>query len=131
LFALAERLEICRIINDCVGKREGLPFGDSILSAAINRALKPVSKNAFFEDWFSCTVFLIYSRLQTKPFQTGILEQYVPNKKNAIRLIEDETVTKIADKYYINTECLLFDSTIFIKYTDTDNPAKLPQRGKS
>ena len=52
----AERLGVCRVIDEAAGKRkQGLPVSSPILLAAINRAVAPVSKKSFFE-WFDKTV---------------------------------------------------------------------------
>jgi transposase len=51
--------------------------------------------------------------------------------QNRIRAIEDEIMRTIIQKYEIATDCLLFDNTNFFTYIDTENPAKLAQRGKS
>ena len=57
LLDIAERLEVGQIIDECVGKRhQGLAVGDTIVLAAINRAVGPVSKNKFHDNWFSNTV---------------------------------------------------------------------------
>jgi transposase len=142
LLDLAERLGIRQIIDEEVGKRlQGLPVGDSILLAAINRAVKPVSKNAFFDDWFSETV-LPYSfpKANRKNLSSqGYWNNMSLINSEAIRNIEDKITSKIVQKYNIQTNCLLFDNTNFISYIDTDfisyidtdNPSKLAKRGKS
>jgi hypothetical protein len=56
LYSVAERLGICRIIDNIADKRnQGIEVSASILLAAINRAVAPTSKNAFSE-WFDKTV---------------------------------------------------------------------------
>jgi hypothetical protein len=57
LLDVAERFGVREIIDRHAGKRtQGLPVGDQILLAAINRAVVPISKNEFFNGWFTETV---------------------------------------------------------------------------
>ncbi|MDR1873075.1 MAG: IS1634 family transposase [Deltaproteobacteria bacterium] len=134
LLDLAERLGVRQIINDEVGKRsQGLPVGDSILLAAINRAVRPVSKNVFFEDWFLETVLPNSFPLANKKnlSSQGYWNNMSLITSEAIRNIEDKITAQVVQKYNISTNCLLFDNTNFISYIDTDNPSTLAKRGKS
>jgi transposase len=134
LFDLAERLGIRKIIDEEVGKRsQGLPVGDSILLAAINRAVKPVSKNVFYEEWFSKTVLPnSFPLANSKNLSSqGHWNNMSLISSDTIRRIENKITTKIVKEYNINTECLLFDNTNFITYIDTDNSSIIAKRGKS
>jgi transposase len=134
LFDLAERLGVRQIIDEEVGKRkQGLPVGDYILLAAINRAVRPVSKNVIFEDWFSETVLPYTFPLANRKnlSSQGYWNNMSLIDNEAIKKIEDKITAKVVEKYNISTNCLLFDNTNFITYIDTDNPSALARRGKS
>jgi transposase len=134
LHELSERLEIRNIINEKVGKRlQGLPVGDSIVLAAINRAVGPVSKNQFYKDWFKKTVLpKSFPKANTKNLSSqGYWNNMSLIDSNIIRSIEDKITTNITKLYNISTNTVLFDNTNFITYIDTDTPSLLAKRGKS
>ena len=134
LFDLGERLGIRQIIDEEVGKRDqGLPCGDSILLAAINRAVKPESKNAFYTDWFNETV-LPYSipKANSKNLSSqGFWNNMSLIDSDTIKRIEDKITLKIIKEYNLGSNILLFDNTNFITYIDSDTPSELAKRGKS
>jgi hypothetical protein len=79
LFDLAERLGVRNLIDTHTSKRaQGLPVGDSILLAAINRAVCPKSKSSFF-DWFDKTILhRLFPAANKKSLSSqGFLEQHV------------------------------------------------------
>jgi len=133
LFDVAERLKIRQIIERHVLKREqGLPVSDTILLAAINRAVMPKSKNSFY-DWYEKTVLhncfkeADKSSLSSQGFWNNMSQL----DQRTIRAIEDDITKAVVNKYKVSTECLLFDNTNFFTYIDTNNPATLAQRGHS
>jgi transposase len=128
LFDISERLNIRGIVEHHVFKREqGLDVSDSILLAAINRAVMPTSKNSFYE-WFQKTVLHSCFREATSQ---GFWNNMAQLDQKSIRVIEDDITKVVVKKYKITTECLLFDNTIFFTYINTDNPATLAKRGHS
>jgi len=133
LYDIAERIGIRAIIEKHVSKRnQGLAVADTILLAAINRAIMPKSKNGFYE-WYENTVL---PRLFTNANKTNLSSQGFWNNmaqldQTTIREIEDEIVKIVVKKYEINTECLLFDNTNFYTYIDTDTQSTYAQRGHS
>jgi transposase len=134
LYDLAERLKVRQIIDESVGKRQqGLMVGDSMVLAAINRAVVPVSKRAFYEDWYSKTVLPKISPManELNISSQGFWNNMSLLKQDEISKIEDQITNNIIKSYNLSTDCLLFDNTNFITYIDTDTPCKLPQRGKS
>ncbi|MDR1039219.1 MAG: IS1634 family transposase [Deltaproteobacteria bacterium] len=134
LFDLSERLGIRTIIDECTSKRhQGLPIGDSIVLAAINRAVCPVSKNVFHKSWFNKTVLTKSFPLANEKnlSSQGFWNNMSRINSDQIRLIEDKIVSVIVDKYGIRTDCLLFDNTNFITYFDSDYPSALAKRGNS
>jgi transposase len=133
LFDIAERLGIREIVNRHTNKRnQGLPVSDTVLLAAINRAVEPTSKKSFFH-WFKKTTL---NGMFDKANEKNLSSQAFWNNmheldEEMIRLIEDDITSIIVSAYDINVECLLFDNTNFFSYIDTDTPSALAKRGKS
>jgi hypothetical protein len=134
LLELADRLGVRKIIDDHVGKRgQGIPVGDSILLAAINRVVGQVSKNTFHEDWFKNTVLPnSFPKANEKSLSSqGFWNNMSLIDRDIIQKIEDDITLKIIQNYNIESNILLFDNTNFATYIDTENSAQLPKRGKS
>jgi transposase len=134
LLDLAERLGIRQIIDEEVGKRhQGLPVGDSIVLAAINRAVSPASKNVFHKNWFSKTVLPNSFPLASEKSLSsqGFWNNMSLVSSDNICTIEDKITAKIVKTYDINTNYLLFDNTNFMTYIDSDTDSLLAKRGKS
>ncbi|MDR2338353.1 MAG: IS1634 family transposase [Deltaproteobacteria bacterium] len=133
LLDISERLGVANIIDELVPKRtQGLSVGSYMVLAAINRAIKPCSKNTF-HGWFNKTV-LINSfpeanekNLSSQSFWNHMVEL----DQNTLFAIEDEITKRVVSQYGISTNCLMFDNTNFITYIATSNPASIPQRGHS
>jgi transposase len=133
LFDIAERLGIRTMIDAVAGKRsQGLPVSDTLLLAAINRAVMPESKNAFY-SWFRKTVLHNCFPLANEKnlSSQGFWNNMSLLDETKIQEIEDNITHAVVQKYDIPTECLLFDNTNFFTYIDTNTPASLPKRGKS
>jgi transposase len=133
LYSVAQRLGVCQIINDIADKRDqGLPISATMLLAAINRAVAPASKNAFF-DWFDKTVlYKIFPNANAKNLSSqGFWNNMAVLNEDKIRRIEDEITKRVVGLYEISLDCLLFDNTNFFTYLDTSNPSSLAKRGHS
>ena len=133
LYSVAERLGVCRIIDDIAGKRnQGLPVSASILLAAINRAVAPTSKNSFFE-WFDKTVlYKIFPGANARNLSSqGFWNNMTALDEDKMRRIEDEVTKQVVERYAIELECLIFDNTNFFTYLNTANPSALAKRGNS
>jgi transposase len=133
LFDLAERLGVRNIIDAHAGKRsQGLPVGDSILLAAINRAASPKSKNEFF-DWFDKTVLhnMFPAANKQNLSSQGFWNNMSHLTADKICAIEGDLTKTIVEQYDLPTECLIFDNTNFATYLDTANPSTLAKRGNS
>ena len=133
LYSVAERLDICQVIDDVAGKRaQGLPVSASILLAAINRAVAATSKNGFFE-WFDKTVlYKIFPGANAKNLSSqGFWNNMAALDDVKIRRIEDEITKRVVERYDIDLDCFLFDNTNFFTYLNTANPSALAKRGNS
>ena len=133
LYSVAERLGVCKIIDDVAGKRnQGLPVSASMVLAAINRAVAPTSKNTFFE-WFDKTVlYKVFPSANEKNLSSqGFWNNMTAIDEDKIRRIEDEITKRIVERYEVDVRCLLFDNTNFFTYLNTSNPSTLGKRGNS
>jgi transposase len=133
LYSVAQRLGVCQIIDDIAGKRDqGLPVSATMLLAAINRAVAPASKNAFF-DWFDKTVlYKMFPGANSKNLSSqGFWNNMAMLDENKIRKIENEITKRVVERYGVELDCLLFDNTNFFTYLDTSNPSSLAKRGHS
>lgn len=133
LYDIASRLDIIRIINKYIPKREqGLSVGHYMLIAAINRCVCPKSK-AKIGDWFATTPLRRLTpakkkQLNSKRFWDNMT--YLDEK--TIQSIEQELTRKLIQEFQVDTRCLLFDSTNFFTFIDSFNEApSLAQRGNS
>lgn len=130
LFELSKQLGVIDCIDKYAHKRDqGLSVGQYILLTAINRALCPASKSKF-AAWYDDTVLT-----KLIPVQKSFLSpQSFWNNMDllselAIKQFEDEFCTMIVKKYGLSTDCLIYDTTNFFTFVDTNSSSKLPQRG--
>jgi transposase len=132
LYDLAKRLGAVDLINTVAVKRnQGLSIGDYMLIAAINRAIEPTSKHQIAE-WFSKTTLdrvipAKSSMLSSQRFWDNMSSL----SEEAIRQFEDEFTRKIVQQYGLRLDCLIYDTTNFFTYVDTNSSSTLPQRGHS
>jgi transposase len=131
LFELSQKLDVVNCIDrHCPKRKQGLSVGEYLLLAAINRAVNPVSKSQI-SDWYSTTTLhrLIpaqKSLLSSKRFWDNMA--LVP--ESAIEKIEDELTALIVKQYGVDTDCLIYDTTNFFTFIDTNSEGELAQRGK-
>ncbi|MBF0443552.1 MAG: IS1634 family transposase [Oligoflexales bacterium] len=112
--------------------RNDLSVGTSILLAAIGRACHPTSKMGWY-DWCQNTSLEYclknsFVDLDSQHFWDQM--QRLPAEH--IPLIEEELVKNIFDKSDLKLDLLLYDTTNFFTFIDSQNLAcKIPKRGKN
>jgi transposase len=131
VYDLAKRLGIAEIIDDFLPKRkQGASVGSYILTAAINRAVDPSSKNGMSE-WYTGTCL---------PSATGIKPALLSPQNfwnntcisaEHVDRIEEAILKKVLDTYQIDTTHIIYDATNFFTYIDTMQSCELPKRGHS
>ena len=140
LVNVAKEMDIVNTINKyiCSGKngkkpiRDRLTVGASFLLAAIGRACHPTSKMGWY-DWCK-TTSLEYCLQQS--FK-GLTSQHFWDQMNHLKIesikdIEEELVKKLISTYGVELDCLLFDTTNFFTFIDSDNHhCEIPQRGRN
>ena len=104
-------------------------MGQYLLLAAINRAVRPVSKLRF-ADWYRSTALprLIpasASQLSSQSFWNHL--DFV--QEHHIAAAERELSQRLIDQFQLSLRTLAYDGTNFFTFIDTRTPAELPQRG--
>lgn len=130
LLDIARELKLVEVIDEVVKKRrQGLSVGEYILLAALNRAIAPTSKRSMW-DWYQRTVLwrLLGFRkrwLSSQRFWDN-LGQLTTEQ---IRAIEQRLSEVLIERFGVDLKCLLYDTTNFYTWIDTETRADLPQRG--
>lgn len=129
-FHLAQKIGLVELIDSSSPKRkQGASVGAYILLAAINRALHPVSKQAF-ADWYVETIL---------PRLTGIGAQQLTSQRfwdhmdrldeATIEQIEQALTRRLVAQFQLDLRTLVYDATNFYTWIDTMSEEELAQRG--
>jgi len=130
LYAQAERLGLIELIDThCPKRAQGLSVGQYLVLAAINRVCQPTSKQHIAE-WYQRTVL---RRLLPAAAATLSSQRFWDHMDRVsteqITAIEEELAQYLHRQFNIDPRCLLYDTTNFFTYIDTDTPGELAQRG--
>ena len=139
---MAERLNIVEIINSHTNSqksymskkplRHNLTAGITLLLAALGRNSKPTSKRGWWQ-WAkktSCEYLLRMSLCKIDSQHFWDLMDCIPEEN--IPLIEAEITRNIVKQYKIETDYLLYDTTNFYTYINSQNDrCTIAQRGKN
>jgi transposase len=130
LYDIASDLGVVEIIDrHCPKRAQGVSVGRYMLLAAINRCCEPRSKNKIGE-WYESTVL---RRLMPIPSSALSSRRFWDNMelldREAIHAIERDLVGVLIERERIDLACLLYDTTNFFTYVDTDTVSAIPQRG--
>lgn len=134
LMAVAKKLQIAKIIDKHVGKERGkgkVSIGETLLLAAINRAIDPRSKRAF-SDWASQTsIKRFFPNLDLDSMTSQYFWKQMDSiTESAIAAIEEELVSKVIKVLNININTLLYDITNFFTFiSSTNDKAEIAKRG--
>jgi transposase len=142
LLRLGAQLDVVPIINAHIQSRRrywpaqplrhGLTAGITLLLAAIGRVCMPTSKRGWW-NWArttSCEYLLRVSlaRLDSQHFWD--LMDCLPER--AIEDIEKQVLQKVLAAYSLNPDTLLYDTTNFYTFIDSDNHhCEIAQRGRN
>lgn len=128
---VARELELAEAIDRALGGRRGKPsVGEMICLAAINRAVCPRSKRQL-GDWHQRTVL---ARLLPYPMRALSSQRFWDAMHlvtdEAIAQAETEVVRRAIERYQIELEPLVFDTTNFATFVDSGNARNtIAQRG--
>jgi transposase len=133
LQGIAERLDLMKLINAAVPKREqGPSVGHYMALAALNRALAPCSK-VEIGDWYEQTVLRRLWRFEKAAFTSQRFWDHMSMVSPAsIEEIQTALVPRIRQEFGLDAEVLLYDTTNFFTFLSTVNDrCPLAQRGHS
>jgi transposase len=130
----AEELDLLTMFNRHFSNqvRDGLLVGDSLLLAAIHRAIRPDSKRAF-STWAKQTTlpeFLSFDpeKLNSQHFW----DQMHTVTDIQLERVEKDVTQKLIAKGLLSSKLLFYDLTNFFTYISTTNQkSKLAQRGRN
>jgi transposase len=129
-FDLAHQIGLVELLDRHLPKRDqGLSVGQYLLLAAINRAVRPVSKLRF-ADWYRSTALprlipAAASQLSSQSFWNHL--DFV--EEHHIAAAERELSQRLIDQFQLSLRTLAYDGTNFFTFIDTRTPGELPQRG--
>lgn len=130
LYDLAQQVGLVELLDRHLPKRhQGLSVGEYLLLAAINRAVRPVSKLRF-ADWYRTTALprlipATASQLSSQSFWNHL--DFVEEQR--IAAAERELSQRLIEKFQLSLRTLAYDGTNFFTFIDTRTPGELPQRG--
>jgi transposase len=131
VYDIAARLGITAIIDSIIPKRkQGASVGTYILTAAINRATDPTSKNGLME-WYADTCLPLVSGLKPSLFTSQNFWNNTGLSAEDVNRVDEAILRKMVDIYPINTTHIIYDATNFFTYIDTMHNSELPKRGHS
>ena len=129
IYDIAERLGIKDIIDLFLPKRkQGASVGSYILTAAINRATSPTSKNGL-KEWYTDTCLPSITGLKPSLFSPQNFWNNTGISSENIDHIEEAILRKVIGIYQIDTTNIIYDATNFFTYIDTMQESELSKRG--
>ena len=139
MLSLAKRLGIAEIINTHikpprrgVRERKTLSVGDTLVMAAIGRALHPTSKRRWARWARQTTLGKLYGFDPVKLTSQYFWDQMDRLDIESIASIEAELSRRVLKTFGVSTESLYYDVTNFFTFIDSRNDrCDLPQRGKN
>lgn len=134
LWRIAQEIGLLDIVEQVFSSQEraGLSVGKSLILAAIHRAIKPGSKNAF-ADFAKQTALPQIVGFEAKQLNSQhFWDQMDTVTEEQIQAVEQKITVKMIEKGFLSPGLLFYDLTNFFTYLATGNDrAELPQRGKN
>ena len=130
LFSVAERMNVIGELDAIFPKRGGGPsIGTYLLVGAISRCLEPISKRAT-PAWYEKTILPRLLGHEAKSFSS---QRFWDNchglSPGGLAQAQKAIAKQAAEVFDLYTGRLLYDSTNYDTYLDTNNPSELAQRG--
>lgn len=131
LFDIAKRLGLVKMIDQVVPKRkQGASIGTYLLTAAINRAAAPTSKNQL-SDWYASTCLPMLMGITPNTFSPQNFWNNTRITNAELDEIEEIVLKKIVIDYQLDTSHIIYDATNFFTYIDTMQECESAKRGHS
>jgi len=132
LMQVAEKLDLISIIDRYAPKRkQGLSVGQYVVLAALNRCIKPVSKEQL-RGWFETT----YLQRFFPPIDTYLDAMAYTNHfefltEDNIFLMQQAIQQRLKERFNVDMTSIIYDSTNFFTYINPDEDVDLPRHGHS
>jgi transposase len=132
LLQIAEKLDLVKIINEYTTKRDqGISVGKYILFAALNRCVKPTSKNKI-RKWFESTILAQkYHPIDTYFDAKAYSNHFQYLTPEIIEEIETSIQKKLIKEFNVKMDTLFYDPTNFFTYINPKASQTLPKHGHS
>lgn len=134
LKAVADRLGVVSIVDrHVINKARKLSVGNTLLLAAMNRAIRPRSKRAWASWARQTSLHRLFPELNTQ----ALTSQYFWDQMNCVQVedlcaIEDDLTKAVVTEMGLSLDTLFYDTTNFFTYiASTNKRPKLAQRGHS
>lgn len=140
LWHWAEEVGLAEIVDRHVpapSARRSTPLsvGQYLVIAALNRAVdgKPKSKRALYDDWYQDSVLSrIWEAKATELTSQRFWDHMDQVDADSIERIQKDVLERLAERFRLGGETILYDSTNFFTYIDSFNErTELAQRGKN
>lgn len=132
LWQITQEISLIETINRHINKRDqGVPVGEYITLAAINRALCPKSKSKIGQ-WYSETILtrlLPINKESLTPQHFWNHMSYI--NQEHIQAVETEITKRIIHDFGIDLKCIVYDTTNFFTYIANKCTSQIPQRGRN
>jgi hypothetical protein len=139
LLSLADRLGVVELIDRHLHparpsrpQRQLLSVGQTLLLAAIGRALHPTSKQGW-ADWAAGTTLgKLWGFDPTKITSQFFWDQMDRLPAEELETLQTELAARVRQEFGLSTDSLFYDTTNFFTFIDSRNRhCDLPQRGKN
>lgn len=132
LMKIAQKLDLISIIDRNTTKRsQGISVGEYILIAALNRCIKPVSKQKMLEWFKSSYLHTMFHHFETYLDSMAYTNHFAYLNQINIEKIEKEINTALKNNFDVNLNQLVYDTTNFFTYINPEDEDALPQHGHS
>lgn len=134
LLAIAEQLDVVSIINKHVSKTSShFSVGESLLLAALNRAISPTSKRGWAEWAEDTSIARFFPDIKIANMTSQhFWSQMDKVSEEVLESIEQELTEKVIKTCQVNLETLFYDTTNYFTFiASTNTRCKMPQRGKN
>jgi transposase len=132
LMQIVKKLDLIAIIDKVITKREqGLSVGQYITIAALNRCIKPVSKNKIL-GWFGTSYLQkFFPKVETYLDSMAYTNHFEYLNEINIEEIEKEINLKLKSEFNVDLSQLVYDATNFYTYIEPEDEDAIPQHGHS
>jgi len=134
LKAVADRLDVVEIIDRVVGKtKRRSSVGQTLLLAALNRAIEPRSKRAWASWAAKTSIATLFPGVKVEKHDSQFFWSQMDRVSlEDLKVIERELTKRVISSLGIRLDTLFYDATNFFTYiASTNRRPKIAQRGHS